>query len=129
MYRSPLYFKAENSKCCIMLPPPPPPAGVMGCGAAEATGLGFVCFVVLNPRVLSANRVDFGLCLFHIFSHFTPPPPSIAPNRDAVLHFGRPEKYYCIAAGVPEIRRRGDGCTTRASLWSDNRLNFSINPR
>ena len=36
-------------------------AGVMGCGAAEAIGLGFVCFVVINPRVLSANRVDFGL--------------------------------------------------------------------
>ena len=31
----------------------------MGCGVAEATGLGFVCLVVLNPRVLSANRVDF----------------------------------------------------------------------
>ena len=29
-------------------------AGVMGCGAAEATGLGFVCFVVINPRVLSS---------------------------------------------------------------------------
>ena len=28
-----------------------------------------LCFVVLNPRVLSANRVDFGLFLFH------PPPP------------------------------------------------------
>ena len=27
--------------------------GVMGCGAAEATGLGFVCFVVINPRVVS----------------------------------------------------------------------------
>ena len=42
----------------------PPYAGVMGCGAAEATGLGFVCFVVLNLRVLSANRVDFGLFCF-----------------------------------------------------------------
>ena len=29
--------------------------------AAEATGLGFVCFVVINPCVLLANRVDFGL--------------------------------------------------------------------
>ena len=27
-------------------------AGVMGCGAAEATGLDFVCFVVINPCVL-----------------------------------------------------------------------------
>ena len=32
----------------------------MGWDAAEATGLGFVCLVVINPRVLSANRVDFG---------------------------------------------------------------------
>ena len=31
----------------------------MGCGAVEATGLGCVCFVVLNPHVLS-NRVDLG---------------------------------------------------------------------
>ena len=30
-------------------------------------------------RVLPANRVDFGLFLFHKFSNFTPPPPS--PHR------------------------------------------------
>ena len=30
----------------------------MGCGAAEATGLVFVCFVIINPCVLSAGRVD-----------------------------------------------------------------------
>ena len=42
----------------------PPPLLVVivrwsdGCGAAEATGLGFVCFVVINPCVLSANSVD-----------------------------------------------------------------------
>ena len=38
----------------------------MGCGTAEATGLGFVCFAI-NPCVLSANRVDFGgffVCFF-----------------------------------------------------------------
>ena len=28
--------------------------------SGEATGLGFVCFVVINPRVLSANSVDLG---------------------------------------------------------------------
>ena len=44
---------------------------------AEATGLGFVCFVVLNPRVLSANRVDFGFFLFQKLSNFTPPPSSL----------------------------------------------------
>ena len=49
--------------------------GVMGCGAAEATGLGFVCFVVINPPVLSANRVDFGLFCFIDFSFLHPPPP------------------------------------------------------
>ena len=38
--------------------------GVMGCGTAEATGLGFVCFVVNNPRVLSANRVDLGFFVY-----------------------------------------------------------------
>ena len=25
------------------------------CGAAEASGLGFVCFVVINPRLLSVK--------------------------------------------------------------------------
>ena len=39
--------------------------GVMGCGAAETTSLGFV-FVFFNPRLLSANRVDFGLMNFPI---------------------------------------------------------------
>ena len=47
----------------------------MGCGAAEATGLGFVCYVVINPHVLSASRVDLGF-LFHKFSNFTPLPSS-----------------------------------------------------
>ena len=32
----------------------------LSCGAAEATGLGFFLFVVINPYVLSANRVDLG---------------------------------------------------------------------
>ena len=36
----------------------------MGSGAAEATGLGFFCFVVINPCVLAANRVDFGFFCF-----------------------------------------------------------------
>ena len=47
---------------------------LMGCGAAEATGLGFVCFIVINPCVLSTNIVDFGLFLFHNFSNFTSVP-------------------------------------------------------
>ena len=42
---------------------------------AEATGLSFVCFVTINPHLLSANRVDYGLYLFHTLSNFTPPLP------------------------------------------------------
>ena len=40
----------------------------------------FVCFVVINPFVLSANRVDLGFCLFHKFSSFTPPPGLRTPQ-------------------------------------------------
>ena len=40
-----------------------------GEGEAETTGLSFVCFVVINPRVLSANRVDLGF--FFCFIHFS----------------------------------------------------------
>ena len=36
----------------------------LGCGAVEATGLSFVCFVVINPRVFSANRVVLGFFCF-----------------------------------------------------------------
>mgnify|MGYP003571754323 CR=1 FL=1 len=40
---------------------------------------GFVCFVI-NPCVLSANRVDLGFfCLCHKFSNFIPPPPLSSP--------------------------------------------------
>ena len=49
---------------------------MIGCGAVEATGL--LCFVVINPRVLSVNRVDLGIFLFQNFSNFTPPPPAAA---------------------------------------------------
>ena len=47
----------------------------MGCGSAsDWPGLCLFCCYI-NPRVLSANRIDFGLFfLFHIFFQFTPPP-------------------------------------------------------
>ena len=48
------------------------------------TGLGFVCFVVINPCVL-ANGVDFGRFLFHKFSNFTRP-----PSVPTSLHHGAP---------------------------------------
>ena len=57
-----------------------PPAGVMGCGAAEATDLGFFCFVVMNPRVLSANRVE-RLFLFINFPISLPPPDHFFSSR------------------------------------------------
>ena len=45
----------------------------MGCGAAEATGLGFVC-------VLSANRVDLGSFCYINFPILPLPPCS--PSQD-----------------------------------------------
>ena len=47
----------------------------MGCGDAEATGLGFVCCVVINPCVLSTELI--WAFLFQNFSNFTPPPPGV----------------------------------------------------
>ena len=35
----------------------------------EATGLGFVCFVVVNPRVLSVNKVNFMFVFFFFVSY------------------------------------------------------------
>ena len=46
-----------------------------GLPPSEATGLDFVCFVVIL-RVLSANRVDLGIFfLFKIFQFYSAPPP------------------------------------------------------
>ena len=54
-------------------------------GAAEATGLGFVCFFVIHSRVLSANRVDFKLFCFINFpislSLSLSPSPSPSPSH------------------------------------------------
>ena len=64
----------------------------VGCGAAEATGPGFVCFVVINPCVLSANRVVFGLFLFQY------PPPTFRPRNVTLpyifLDYDIPFKQY-----------------------------------
>ena len=59
--------------------------GVVGCGAEEETDLGFVCFVVSNPPVLSANKFVFGLLLFH--THFSIPPPPQSSSPMAHVHF------------------------------------------
>mgnify|MGYP003571725524 CR=1 FL=1 len=54
-----------------------PPLRVMGCGDADATCLGFICFVVVNPYVLSANRVDLGFFVSLIFQFYPPPPGTL----------------------------------------------------
>ena len=53
----------------------------MGCGAAESTCLGFVCFVVINPRLLSTNRVDLGFFVSYIFKFYSPPPPQVETDN------------------------------------------------
>ena len=57
---------------------------MMGCGVAEASGLGFFCFGVINPHVLSANGVDFGFFLFYKFSN---PPPHPSPGLGFFFYF------------------------------------------
>ena len=56
-------FVREGGDCRLLCFTLVPFSGVMGCGAAEATGLGFVCFVVINPRVLSSKVLILGLFL------------------------------------------------------------------
>ena len=86
--------------------------------AAEATGLGFVCFVVINPRVLSANRVDLGFFSFINFP-ISPPPPQII-NVDILRNLPRELAIKVEGGGILWFR---------ASLWSIKRRNFSINSR
>ena len=57
----------------------------MRCCRSDWPGL---CFVVINPRVLSANRVDLGF-LFHKFSILPPPP---AGTEGAGLLLGEIER-------------------------------------
>ena len=48
----------------------------------------FVCLVVINPCVLSAKRVDFGLFLFHKFTKFTfPLPAGLMINTGLCAHY------------------------------------------
>ena len=62
--------------------------GEIGCGAAEATGLGFVCSVVINSRVLLANRVDLGFFVFvsYIFQFFPPPPQASCIDSQQIYY-------------------------------------------
>ena len=93
----------------------------MGSGAAEATGLGFVCFVVINHRVLLANRVDFGLFLFHKFSNVTLHPSR--PFIDALL--GRKQSattvewaaQFISVATAEMVRRISNGMLPQLFGW------------
>ena len=62
---------------------------------AEATGLDFVWFVVLNPRVLSANRADFGLFYFFKQIPISPPPPRWLERRRGMFYPQVQAYRYC----------------------------------
>ena len=87
----------------------------MGCGAAEVTGLGFVCFVINRYMLLNF------FCLFHKIFNFTPPPPrfqtssfslSIPPCppkcslESSNLHHQEPERLGGGAFGYYYLRSR-----------------------
>ena len=75
--------------------------------AAEATGLGFVCFVVINPCVLSANRAWFWaffvswIFQFYLIFQLLPPPPQseqkLLSMRDS-LHITEVEYQNTVAS-------------------------------
>ena len=73
----------------------------------DAAGLGFVCFIVINPRVLSVSRVYldfFGSYFSNVYSPFllkitlSPPPPRL-------IFF-----YFYSHPPQPPCRRRNRGC-------------------
>ena len=103
---------------------------VMGCGAIEATGLGFVCFVAINPRVLSADRVDSGFFCFINFP-ISPPPPQDTVNVGSVCVTLATLRRTAAAPSYLVLRPASSmvGVMIRGSLRSPKRLNnFSINP-
>ena len=136
-----------------ILPSPPTYVGVMG--AAEATGLSFVCFVVINPCVLSANGVDLGFFVSHIFQFFSfrsfgswlvpfcqysryisfvlPPPPPRFGNAIT----GLDQRSNSLRLPLPKCRRTRKRpkyanlvyYISRGSVRSQKIPNISINPR
>ena len=58
--------------------PSPRPRWVMGCGAAEVTGLGFVCRVV-------SQRCWFWAFMFHKFFNLPPPQSLVRLKEERVL--------------------------------------------
>ena len=84
----------------------------MGCGAVEATGLGFFCFVVINPCVVSCQPtelfwVDFGLFCFISFPILLPPPSLPQAAQVAQVQAMQQQTSAAAAAGTPMIVGEG----------------------
>ena len=92
----------------------------MGCGAAEATGLGFVCFVVLNPCVFSANRVDLGFFVLNIPIFHPPPQESGFRNFDRRTNCQKNENVWKWKASPFLERRPGQTGTVRGGKQEDH---------
>ena len=96
----------------------------MGCGAAEATGLGFVCLVVINPHVL---RVDFGPFLYINFPILPPPPQE---RREALRTMRRlgPSVfgYQASTLVLPSSGGGGSFLWTKGRLWRKIQVSFLI---
>ena len=85
--------------------------GVMGCGAEKVTG-----FVVINPLVLSANRVDLGFIFFIIFLILLPP-----PQMSRGFAISTSDQYICCAGADGIVRLGGSRfcfCVLVIWLWS-----------
>ena len=91
----------------------------MGCGAAEAAGLGFVCFVVINSRVLLGDRVDFGLVFFFLFFFFhktsillSPAPPLFfTPSQGLHISLSLLKDKHQLSAELLEVLLKPVGLT------------------
>ena len=96
----------------------------MGCGAAEATGLGFVCFVVTNPCVLSANKVDLGFFCFKIFPILLPPPPFSMYLTSCAFIFA----CFCLEFQIVRLVLNSSSKIPWFYFWAFCFINFPIIP-
>ena len=79
---------------------PPPPARVMGCGAAKATGLGFV---LLLSTLMCCQPTELIWAYFcHIFSSFTP--LRFKPSTSFLLLLMSPSNPSLLAVTTPIFR-------------------------
>ena len=91
---------------------------VMGCGAAEATDLGFVCFFLLLTLCVVNQQSWFGL-LFHKFSNFTPPTPWHSSEHSSAQLAGVDELAQAMSdEGLPEAAVKLQICG-RGTWWRE----------